>query len=115
MPDNPETALQELRRRIATEGLSKLSAEALRSYKCERWRPPRLARPTASKPLLSLPSACPRKHSDCSARKLIPHSHSGTSNSLRPRSMTTHDLALLDGPPPSRAVDASRGRPSACA
>jgi hypothetical protein len=55
MPDNPETTLQELRQRIATEGLSKLSAEALRSYKCERWCRPRLARPTASKPLLSLP------------------------------------------------------------
>jgi hypothetical protein len=25
MPDNPETTLQELRQRIATEGLSKLS------------------------------------------------------------------------------------------
>ena len=54
MPDDPEKSLQELRQRISTEGLPKLSAEALRSYKCERWRRPRLAQPTRSKPLLSL-------------------------------------------------------------
>ena len=30
MPDDPDKTLQELRQRIATEGLPKLSAEALR-------------------------------------------------------------------------------------
>jgi hypothetical protein len=54
MPDNPEKTLQELRQRIINEGLPKLSAEALRSYKCkERYRPKQV-QPTASKPLLSL-------------------------------------------------------------
>jgi hypothetical protein len=54
MPDDPEKTLQELRQQIMTEGLPKLSAEALRSYKREGWHRPRLAQPTASKPLLSL-------------------------------------------------------------
>jgi hypothetical protein len=54
MPDDPEKTLQDLRQRIATEGLPKLSAEALRSYKREERRGPRLAQPTAPKPLLSL-------------------------------------------------------------
>jgi len=54
MPDDPEKTLLELRQRICTEGLPKLSAEALRLYKREERRGPRLAQPTASKPLLSL-------------------------------------------------------------
>ena len=54
MPDDPEKTLQELRQRICTEGLPKLSAEAVRLYKREERRCPRLAQPVASKPLLSL-------------------------------------------------------------
>ena len=54
MLDDPEKTLQELRQRICTEGLPKLSAEAVRLYKREERRGPRLAQPTASKPLLSL-------------------------------------------------------------
>jgi hypothetical protein len=54
MPDNPEKTLQELRQRISTEGLPKLSAEALRLYNREERRGPRMAQPTASKPPLSL-------------------------------------------------------------
>ena len=54
MADDTEKTLQELRQRIATEGLPKLSAEALRSYKREERRGLRLAQPTVSKPLLSL-------------------------------------------------------------
>jgi hypothetical protein len=54
MADDPEKSLHELRQRIAAEGLPMLSAEALRSYKREERRGPRLAQPTASKPLLSL-------------------------------------------------------------
>jgi hypothetical protein len=54
MPDDPYETLQELRQRIISEGLPKLSAEALRSYKREERRGPKLARPTTSKPLLSL-------------------------------------------------------------
>jgi hypothetical protein len=54
MADDPEKTLQELRQQIMTEGLPKLSAEALRSYKCERWRRLKPAQPTTSKPLLSL-------------------------------------------------------------
>ena len=54
MADDPEKTLQELRHRIATEGLPKLSAEALRAYKREERRGPRLAQPTTSKPRLSL-------------------------------------------------------------
>jgi hypothetical protein len=54
MPDDPEKTLQELRQRIVTEGLPKLSSEALRSLKREEWRGPKLAQPTGSKPLLSL-------------------------------------------------------------
>jgi hypothetical protein len=46
MPDNFETTLQELRQRITTEGLPKLSAEALRSYKRQERRGPGLAQPT---------------------------------------------------------------------
>ena len=33
MPDDPEKALEELRKRIAAEGLPKLSPEALRKFK----------------------------------------------------------------------------------
>jgi hypothetical protein len=54
MPNDPYEILQELRQRIISEGLPKLSAEALRSYKREERRSPRLAQATASKPLLSL-------------------------------------------------------------
>ena len=54
MPDDPDKTLQVLRQRIATEGLPKLSADALRSYKREERLRPKLAQPTASKPLLSL-------------------------------------------------------------
>ncbi|MPR11806.1 hypothetical protein [Microvirga tunisiensis] len=42
MPDDPGTTLQELRQRISTEGLPRLSAEALRSYKREEPHSPRL-------------------------------------------------------------------------
>ena len=76
MPDDPEKTLQELRQRIATEGLPKLSAEALRSYKREERLRPKLA----SRLRPSLYSDCPRKHSDCSARKLIPHGHGNSGN-----------------------------------
>jgi hypothetical protein len=54
MPDDPDKTLQELRHRIAAEGLPKLSAEALRAYKREERRGLRLAQPTMSAPLLSL-------------------------------------------------------------
>jgi hypothetical protein len=54
MPDDPETTLQELRQRIAAEGLPKLSAEALHTYKREERRGPKLVRPNASKSPLSL-------------------------------------------------------------
>ncbi len=54
MADDPERTLQELRQRIATEGLPKLSAQALRSLKREEWRGPKLVQPNASKPLFSL-------------------------------------------------------------
>lgn len=54
MPDDPDKTLQELRQRIVTEGLPKLSAEALRVYKREERRGPKLVQPTISKPLLSL-------------------------------------------------------------
>jgi hypothetical protein len=76
--DDPEKTLQELRQRIATEGLPKLSAEALRSYKCERWR--RLS--WASRLPLNLCSVCPQKRSDCSERKLILHGHGSGGNRL---------------------------------
>ena len=54
MPDDPETTLRELRQRIAAEGLPKLSAEALHTYKREERRGPRLVRPNAAKAPLSL-------------------------------------------------------------
>jgi hypothetical protein len=54
MADDPEKTLQELRQRIIIGGLPKLSAEALRSCKREEQCCPKLAQPTASKPLLSL-------------------------------------------------------------
>jgi hypothetical protein len=54
MPNDPEKTLQELRQRIAAEGLPKLSVEALRSYKREERYGPKVVQPTASKPLLSL-------------------------------------------------------------
>ena len=54
MADDPETALRELRQRIAAEGLPKLSAEALHIYKREKPRGPKLVQPNASKAPLSL-------------------------------------------------------------
>jgi hypothetical protein len=54
VPDDPETALRELRQRIAAEGLPKLSAEALHTYKREEGRGPKLVRLNASKAPLSL-------------------------------------------------------------
>ncbi|WP_154660883.1 hypothetical protein [Microvirga lotononidis] len=54
MPDDPETTLQELRHRLATEGLPKLSAEALRSFKREDRRDLKLAQPPLSRTVLSL-------------------------------------------------------------
>ena len=56
MPDDPEKTLQELRQRIVSEGLPKLSAEALRVYKREERRSPKLAQPSGSKSPLSLSS-----------------------------------------------------------
>jgi hypothetical protein len=56
MPDDPNETLKVLRQRIISEGLPKLSAEALRSYKREERRGPKLAQPSASKPPLSLSS-----------------------------------------------------------
>ncbi len=54
MPDDPEKALQALRQRIISEGLPKLSAEALRSLKREAWQGPKHAQPPGLKPPLSL-------------------------------------------------------------
>ena len=54
MPDASENTLQDLRKRIAAESLPKLSAEALRSYKREVRGGPKIAQPTASKPLIGL-------------------------------------------------------------
>ena len=54
MPGDPENSLQELRQRIATQGLPKLSVEALRSYKREERFRPKLSQPTASKLQLRL-------------------------------------------------------------
>jgi hypothetical protein len=54
MPDDLDKTLLELRQRLITESLPKLSAEALRLYKRDERRGPRLAQPTAPKPLLSL-------------------------------------------------------------
>jgi hypothetical protein len=54
MPDDPEQTLQELCQRIATEGLPRLSAEALRSYKRQERHGPKLMQPTTSKRPLSL-------------------------------------------------------------
>jgi hypothetical protein len=48
MPDHSEKTLQELHERIAAEGLPTLSAEALRSYKREEQRGPKLVQPSAS-------------------------------------------------------------------
>ncbi len=54
MANDPEKTLQELRQRIAAEGLPKLSTEALRSYKREERYRPKPVLPTASKPLFKL-------------------------------------------------------------
>jgi hypothetical protein len=54
MPDDPDRTLQELRHRIATEGLPKLSTEALRSFKREDRHGPRLIKPPLPENVLSL-------------------------------------------------------------
>jgi hypothetical protein len=54
MPDDPEITLQELRHRVATEGLPKLSAEALRSFKREDQQSPKLVQPPPPRRVLSL-------------------------------------------------------------
>ena len=54
MPDDPDRTLQELRHRIATEGLPKLSREALRSFKREDRHDLRLGQPPLLRHALSL-------------------------------------------------------------
>jgi hypothetical protein len=54
MPDDPDKTLLELRYRIATESLPKLSAAALRTYMQKERHRPKLMQPTASKQPLSL-------------------------------------------------------------
>jgi hypothetical protein len=54
MPDDPEKTLQELRHRIAAEGLPKLSPEALRSFKRDERRGPKLVQPPLPRNVLSL-------------------------------------------------------------
>jgi hypothetical protein len=54
MPDDPEMSLQELDHRITSEGLPKLSAEALRSYKLEDWHGPKVAQPPLPRIVLRL-------------------------------------------------------------
>lgn len=54
MPDDPDKTLQELRHRIATEGLPKLSLEALRSLKRNERHSPKLVQSPSSKHPLSL-------------------------------------------------------------
>ncbi len=54
MPDDPEQTLQELRQRIATEGLPKLSPEAVRAYRRQHQHGPRLVPPSVSKAPLAL-------------------------------------------------------------
>jgi hypothetical protein len=54
MPDDPVKALQELRQRIAAEGLPKLSPEALRLFKQADRRGPKLVPQSISKNPLSL-------------------------------------------------------------
>ena len=90
MPDDPDKTLQELRQRIVTEGLPKLSAEALRAYKRESGVVP--GWPSRLRP--SLCSVCPQKHSDCSARKRIPHGHGSDAD----RFFLANESILLDFP-----------------
>jgi hypothetical protein len=54
MPDNPETILQELRHRLATEGLPKLSAEVLRTFKRVDQHGPKVAQAPLPRNVLSL-------------------------------------------------------------
>jgi hypothetical protein len=54
MPDDPDKTLQELRHRIAIEGLPKLSAETLRSYKREVRGGPKLVQPPLPRNVLSM-------------------------------------------------------------
>ncbi|WP_134495703.1 hypothetical protein [Microvirga pakistanensis] len=54
MPDDLDETLQQLRHRIATEGLPKLSPEALRSLKREDWHGPKLVQPPPPGKALSL-------------------------------------------------------------
>jgi hypothetical protein len=76
MPDDPDKTLQELGHRIATEGLPKLSAEVLRSFKREDRHGPKLAQPTVFEPLLSLSPEALRR----SAKKLIPYGYGSGDN-----------------------------------
>jgi hypothetical protein len=54
MPDNPDRTLQELRHRIATEGLPKLSAEAVRSFKRVNHHGPKVAQQPLPRTVLRL-------------------------------------------------------------
>ncbi len=54
MPDDPDKTLPELRHRIATEGLPKLSPEALRSFMREDRRGPKLMQQPLPRNVLSL-------------------------------------------------------------
>jgi hypothetical protein len=54
MPDDPGKALQELRQKLAAEGLPKLSPEALRLFKQADQRGPKLVRPSHANNPLSL-------------------------------------------------------------
>jgi hypothetical protein len=49
MPDDPDKTLQELRHRITSEGLPKLSPEVLRSYKREGRHGPKLVQSSPPK------------------------------------------------------------------
>jgi hypothetical protein len=72
VPDDPETKLRELRQRIAAEGLPKLSAEALHTYKREEQRGPKLVRPNDSKTPLSLSPEALRDPSEPVTRSAPP-------------------------------------------
>ena len=53
MPGDPDKTLQELRQRIIIDGLPKLSAEALCSFKREDRRDLKVAQPPLSRTVLS--------------------------------------------------------------
>jgi hypothetical protein len=69
MSDDPEKALQELRQKIATEGLPKLSPEAARLLRREDCKGPRLVQPTPSKNPISLSQAALRLYHEKSDPK----------------------------------------------